>query len=287
MTAAALGLVAGVGLLLVASPFLWPNRTENRMPRPASGALRSRLALAGLPQVGLPLFLVVSIIVGLAIAAGVLAVVPVLVLAGAAGLVGCAVPALVMNWRAGAARRAARVVWPDVVDHLVSAVRSGMPLPEAVATLAAAGPELTRPAFAAFEADHRATGDFAGCISRLKDRLADPIADRILETLRMSREVGGTELVSVLRGLSGYLREDAAIRAEVEARQSWIRNAARLGVAAPWVVLALLSTRPEAAAAYNSSAGVMLVIGGLGVSIVAYRIMLGIGQLPEEHRWFS
>ncbi|WP_243855201.1 type II secretion system F family protein [Diaminobutyricimonas sp. TR449] len=287
MTAAALGVLAGVGLLLVASPFLWPNRAGNRMPRPAVRAFRARLALAGLPQVGVPVFLVVSAIVGLAVAAGVFAVVPVLVLAVAAGLVGCCVPALVVNWRARAARRATRVVWPDVVDQLVSAVRSGMPLPEALATLATAGPTLTRPAFAAFEADHRATGDYAGCINRLKDRLADPIADRILETLRMSREVGGTELVSVLRGLSGYLREETAIRAELEARQSWIRNAARLGVAAPWVVLVLLSTRPEAAAAYNSTAGVLLVIGGLGLTVVAYRIMLGLGQLPEERRWFG
>lgn len=287
MTAAALGLLAGIGLLLVASPFLWPERGGTRMSRPRVRAFRARLALAGLPQVGLPVFLVVSAIVGLAVAAAVFAVLPVLVLAVAAGLVGCCVPALVVNWRAKAARRAARVIWPDVVDQLVSAVRSGMPLPEALSTLASAGPLRARPAFAAFEADHRATGDFAGCITRLKDQLADPIADRILETLRMSREVGGTELVSVLRGLSGYLREEAAIRAEVEARQSWIRNAARLGVAAPWVVLALLSTRPQAAAAYNSTAGVLLVIGGLGVTVVAYRIMLGLGQLPEERRWFG
>ena len=54
----------------------------------------------------------------------------------------------------------------------------------------------------------------------------------------MAREVGGSDVTAVLRGLSGYLREDAALRAEVEARQSWILNAARLGVAAPWLVLA-------------------------------------------------
>jgi tight adherence protein B len=179
------------------------------------------------------------------------------------------------------------VVWPDVVDHLVSAVRSGLALPDSVVTLAYAGPPATRAAFAEFERDYRMTGGFSDSLDRLKDRLADPIADRIIETLRMSREVGGSELTTVLRNLAAYLRQDAAIRAEVEARQSWIVNAAKLGVAAPWIVLALLSTRPEAASAYNTPLGGAVILSGLVLSVIAYRLMIGIGRLPEERRWFG
>ena len=82
-----------------------------------------------------------------------------------------------------------------------------------------------------------ATGTVGGALDDLKNRLADPVADRIVETLRMSREVGGTELPSILRALAAALRQEAAVRSEVEARQSWVVNAARLGVAAPWIVL--------------------------------------------------
>jgi tight adherence protein B len=102
----------------------------------------------------------------------------------------------------------------------------------------------------------------------------------------MSREVGGSELTTVLRNLASYLRQESALRSEVEARQSWVVNAARLGVAAPWIVLLLLATRPEAAVAYNSSAGAVLVIAGLVVTVVAYRIMIAVGRIPEERRWF-
>ena len=102
----------------------------------------------------------------------------------------------------------------------------------------------------------------------------------------MAREVGGTELTTVLRSLASYLREDAAVRAELRARQGWVVNAARLGVAAPWLVLLLLASRPEAAAAYDTPAGSVVILGGLLVSIVAYRIMLRVGRLPEEERWF-
>ena len=75
-----------------------------------------------------------------------------------------------------------------------------------------------------------------------------------------------------------------AVRAEVEARQSWVVNAARLGVAAPWIILVLLSTRPEAALAYNTPAGSAVIAGGLVLSLLAYRIMIALGRLPEERR---
>lgn len=284
-----LGCLLGLGLLLSASPFLWPAGSV-MIPRRATRFLsrsRDRMVQAGLRNTSFATFASVSAIVGIAVAAVVFAFVPVVGLASVAGLVALATPTVIVGWRARVQRRASRVVWPDVVDHLVSAVRSGLALPDGVASLAHSGPPTTREAFAAFERDYQATGNFARCLDRLKDRLADPIADRILETLRMSREVGGSELPSVLRNLAKYLRQESAIRGEVEARQSWVMNAARLGAAAPWVVLVLLSTRPEAAAAYNTPAGVALIVGGLLVTVVAYRTMIALARLPEERRWFQ
>lgn len=177
-----------------------------------------------------------------------------------------------------------RALWPDVVDNLVSAVRAGMSLPEAIGQLGDRGPEQLRPAFRRFAEDYRATGRFSDCLDRLKARLADPVADRIVESLRLAREVGGTDLGRLLRTLSQFLRDDARTRAELEARQGWTVNAARLALAAPWAVLALLALRPEAVAAYDSAAGTLvLLVGGL-VSIAAYRIMLRVARLPEEER---
>jgi tight adherence protein B len=61
-------------------------------------------------------------------------------------------------------------------------------------------------------------------------------------------------------------------------------NAARLAVAAPWVVLALLASRPEAVDAYNSPTGVVVLAVGAALSVVAYRVMVRVGRLPEETR---
>ncbi|HSP51434.1 MAG TPA: type II secretion system F family protein [Cryobacterium sp.] len=281
----ALGGLLGAGLLLLAAPFLWP-RTGGRTRSRTSGRLRTNLAQAGLGSLPLPAFVALSLVLGLAVAALSQAILGIAALSIVAALAGLALPTLMVAWRVRARRRANRAVWPDVVDHLVSAVRSGLALPDSVGSLAGAGPLSTRPAFAEFAREYQATGNFGIAVDGLKAALADPVADRILETLRMAREVGGSDLTVVLRSLAAWLRQDAAIRSEVEARQSWIVNAARLGVAAPWIVLLLLASRPEAAVAYNTSAGVVVIVGGLGVSVVAYRLMVALGRLPEERRWF-
>ena len=66
-----------------------------------------------------------------------------------------------VSGRARARRIRHRGLWPDLVDHLVAAVRAGMPLPEALASLEHAGPEHTRARFADFAARMRRSGHFA------------------------------------------------------------------------------------------------------------------------------
>ena len=61
-------------------------------------------------------------------------------------------------------------------------------------------------------------------------------------------------------------------------------SAARLAVAAPWVVLLLLATQSTTLAAYDSPAGSAILLCGGAVCVVAYRVMLRIGRLPEDVR---
>lgn len=281
----ALGLTLAAGLLLVLAPVFWPRRRPDREARPSR--MREVLAQAGLPRVEPAVVGAVGVVLGVGAGAVGQALLGVVALSVAVGVGASVAPAWAIVARARRNRAAHRVVWPDVIDQLVSAVRSGLGLPESVAALAASGPVSIRAAFSDFERNYRITGSFSLALEALKAQLADPVADRILETLRMAREVGGTDLTSVLRALGANLRQESAIRSEVAARQSWVVNAARLGVAAPWVVLVLLSTRPEAAEAYNSPSGVALVAGGLAVSVVAYLLMVRLGRLPDERRWFA
>jgi tight adherence protein B len=175
-------------------------------------------------------------------------------------------------------------VWPEAIDNLASAVRAGMSLPEGLAGLSVRGPAELRAAFARFGAAYRATGRFNDCLDSVKDDLADPVGDRVCETVRVAREVGGSDLGAVLRTLSELLRTEARTRAELETRQGWVINAARLAVAAPWLVLLLLGTETSTLHAFDSPGGGLLLGVGAAICVVAYRIMLRIGRLPEERR---
>jgi tight adherence protein B len=200
------------------------------------------------------------------------------------GIFAAGLPVGLVRWQAKRRSAVLRELWPDVVDHLRSAIRAGLSLPEALMQLGYKGPEPLRGVFLDFAADYRSGGSFSLALDRLKDRLGDPVADRIVEALRLTREVGGSDLGRLLGTLSGFLRESARTRSELEARQSWTVNAARLAVAAPWILLLLMSTRPEAMAAYARPTGLAVLVVGLGVSALCYRLMLRIAALPEEER---
>ena len=284
-----LGCAVGAGVLLCVSPWLWPRTAQRPERRPSKLAvrIRDRMAQAGLGHVPVFAVVLVSLLAGLMLAAVAALLTGIIALAPIAFAAGVALPVVGLQWRARSKRNRMATVWPEVIDHITAGVRSGLAIPEALVQVATAGPEAVRSEFRAFAADYRSTGRFEYSVDRLKAALADPVADRILETLRMARQVGGGEVGSVLRQLGSYLRVEHAIRGEVVARQSWIVYAARLGLVAPWLVLLALSFRPEAAQAYNTPGGMAVILCGAVVTLIAYRIMIAIGRLPEDERSFA
>lgn len=280
------GGVLAAGILLTVAPWLWP-ATSRRSRDTRAGALARLLDAAGLPRVSPGMVVIVSGCCGAVGASAAWLTTQVAALGAVAAVAAASAPLVWLRARRRRLLRLRRGLWPDVCDLLIASVRAGMSLPDAVASLADSAPAGLRPAFAGFARDVAASGHFDSSAQRLKVALSDPVGDRIIETLRMARQVGGTELAPVLRALAASVRADASLRAEVESRQSWIRGAAVLGVAAPWVILALLALRPEGARAYGSPEGVVLVLAGGAVSFVAFRAMLRLGRLPEPRRWFG
>jgi tight adherence protein B len=193
-------------------------------------------------------------------------------------------PMSVLRSRVASRRRRFRDAWPDAIATVIAAVRAGQSLPEACVSLVDRGPIELRSGFRAFTTTYRASASFIAGLERLRDELADPIADRVVAALMLTYEVGGTELIRVLRSLSDFVREDLRVRKEIEARWSWTVTAARTAAAAPWIVLLLMATRPEAAAAYNSGTGAMVIGAGGIATVVGYRLMLRAARLPDERR---
>lgn len=285
MSAIIIGLLLGAGVFCIYWSF-WPRTARPaRAGRPTlADRVGDELVQAGFDTVSPGQLLAGCLVVFVVVFLGALSmtrVVPIAVCFAAMAGYG---PRALVVMRARKRRTQLRDLWPDAVDNIASAVRAGLALPEALSQLAIRGPEELRPAFAAFAEDYRSTGRFHDCLTRLKDRLADPVADRLVESLRIAREVGGSDLGRVLRTLSTFLREDARTRAELETRQGWTINAARLAAAAPWVVLAMMSLQRDSLRAYGSAAGTAVLAVGAAVTLLAYRLMVRIGRLPEDDR---
>jgi tight adherence protein B len=273
-------LVAGVLLLALEATGTHRPRSR-RAPGTGVSEWMTRAGVGGAPPGELLAFcLAMAAVTGLAL----LAVTHALWLALAFAVLAGYLPVAVLRARHGRRQRERREVWPDAIDHLVSAVRAGMSLPDAVSALAERGPEALREPFLHFTAAYHATGRFGEALDQLKQELADPAADRVVEALRVAREVGGSELGRTLRTLSAFLRDEHRVRRELEARQSWVIVAARLAFGTPWLVLLLLATKPEAVAAYRRPGGAMVIAAGATLATAGYRLMLRIGRLPVEER---
>ena len=266
-----LSLILGLGVCLI---YLSCFPDNGKPPKPSNDpALVVALRKAGMHSLTPRTFMWVSVASGVSASVLLLMVTQLLPLGLLSLIGGFAAPRVIVNHRARAADARIWQLWPDAVDHLRSAIRAGLSLPEALIQLSYRGPEELRDAFAHFSRDYRASGEFVPSLNRLKEYLSDPVADTIIEALKIAREVGGSDL--------------ARTRSELLARQSWTVNAARLSCVAPWFVLCLMATQPAARMVYNSFAGAMLMIAGAAISLAAYRLMLRIGELPRERRVFG
>jgi tight adherence protein B len=177
--------------------------------------------------------------------------------------------------------------WPEVIDHLMSGIQSGLSLTESLAGLSTRGPEILRPAFTEFRSSLYRHGDIGEAINELKDLFHHHGSDQIFQALLISKALGGSELLAILRTLGDFLRQDLALRREIEVKHGWIKNSAHLSAAAPWILLLLLSTQPSTAAAYSTPTGVAILIAGLFMTAIAYMWMNRLGRLPQTPRVFT
>ena len=177
--------------------------------------------------------------------------------------------------------------WPEVIDHLVSAIQSGISLTEALTELSTRGPIVMRPAFANFKSRVFEDGNFDQGIEYLAERFKSHASDQIFQALLISKSLGGSELLSILRTLGNFLREDLALRNEIAVKQSWIKNSAHLSSAAPWLLLLLLAMQPSTVHAFSTVTGAGILFIGLLMTVLAYIWMTFLSRLPSVPRVFG
>ncbi len=175
---------------------------------------------------------------------------------------------------------------PELIDILISGVQSGLSLNESLIGLSSRGPEVLRLHFSTFHEELFAHGDFNRALSQVQEELSHPNTDLIFEALRISKALGGAELLNILRLLGNFIREDLTLRREIAVKHNWIRNSAHLSASAPWILLLLLSTQPTTASAFSNVSGILILLAGLALTACAYLWMNKLSQMPVANRVF-
>lgn len=133
MQGAGWGLVLGLGLAGIWWSF-WPRATRVGPRRGARRLerLQDQIVLAGVRGLGARTLLVLSVTAGLIVLLLLYAVTRVWTVSLCFGVMASWLPLAVVASRARRRRSKLRGVWPDAVDHVQSAVRAGLALPEAL-----------------------------------------------------------------------------------------------------------------------------------------------------------
>ena len=189
-----------------------------------------------------------------------------------------------LSIRARARARQVSDEWPTVLESLESAAQSGMSLLDSIRDLAESSQLLVSKDFAiAYQLCERGLG-LDAALTQLKQRFGLSICDSTIETLRLVNDSGGAGYLSALRHQSRAIRASSSVSQQIQAKQGWVLGTAKVAVAAPWLIVVLLSGRTENAAAYSSLQGSMLLFAGLAASVVAVYLISKIGKTDEQIR---
>lgn len=212
---------------------------------------------------------------------------------GLTGIVWVAVPpAIAVGLLPGlywSRRRAVRLAataeaWPDALRDLSASVAAGLSLARSLDALATSGPPPLREAMAGYPATARALG-VVPALEVVRARLADPVADRVIEVLRVAHERGGSAVPQLLGDLADATGEDLRVEEEIRTESLEQRINARAVFVLPWLVLVLLSAREGPFRDfYGSSAGLVVIAAGAGLSAFGAVVVGRLARRETEPR---
>lgn len=174
-------------------------------------------------------------------------------------------------------------LWPQVFDSFYSAQAAGIELSEQLVELAQRGPLPLRRAFGRLGEDLGQLS-LADALERFTAGLQSREADLMAMLLTLSSELGGVGQRQAWRAASEHLRQSLRLHGEVVAKQSWVVGSAKVALLAPWVIALLLMQLQSNRAAFATSAGTLVLLGGLMLSLLGYLGVSTMGRLPIQPR---
>jgi tight adherence protein B len=176
--------------------------------------------------------------------------------------------------------REIQTAWPDGLRDLAASISAGHSLTQALTNVADTGPPALREAFARFPLLARMLG-MVPALEIVKEELADPTSDRVIEVLILAYERGGSIVKQIIEDLVVATTRDVKVLDEIESEGLEMKINARAVLVMPWLVLIALTVRAGPFREfYRSSAGFVVVVVGAALSGLG---ALWIGRLGRQH----
>jgi tight adherence protein B len=253
----------------------------------ARGRVKEWMTQAGLDEVKPSEFLTMMLVLFVLTAGCLFAVFGGVVPAVLGGLFAALFPVAGSRARRERRRSEAQEAWPRMIEEIRLLTGSvGRSIPQALFEVGARAPAELRPAFQATHREWLLSTDFERTVAVLEDRLADPTADVVCETLLVAHEVGGSDVDRVLESLAADRIQDLQGRKDARSRQAGARFARRFVLLVPLgMALAGLGIG-NGRAAYQTAAGQTAVVVALAMIAGCWWWAGRIMRLPDEQRIF-
>lgn len=177
--------------------------------------------------------------------------------------------------------------WPDGLRDILASVSAGRPITHALNAVVQSGPEPLRVAFARFPLLARMLGTVPA-LEIVKEELAHPTSDRVIEVLILAHERGGRIVKEILEDLVASTTRDLKVQQEIATDGLEMQINARAVVCLPWLVLlALTFNDGPFRDFYRSQAGLIVVLIGGALSAFGYTLISRLGRNVAEARVFG
>ena len=174
--------------------------------------------------------------------------------------------------------------WPDVIRDLVTHLRASMSVHASLCEIGRTGPLPLRPFFNRY-AGLSATLDHRSALEVVREELADPLSDRVIEVILVAFEQGTTVVMEVLSDLAESTTADLRLTEQITTSQLETKLESRGAAVLPFVVLGLLCTSTAGYREfYTTPAGWVVVIFGGLMALGGMLTINRLGIIPSEHR---
>lgn len=278
--AAALFVYFALGIALRVVPS-WLHR--DRMRRSPSATSREWLQQAD-ADVTPAQFVAVSLALGAVAGLAVGSAVGVPALGVVAAVLAATVPRMVFAQRRAALVQARLRAWPDALRDIITHLRASLSMHASLCEVGRSGPMPLRPYF------HRYAGlsgalDQRSALEVVREDLADPMSDRVIEVLLVAFDQGSGVVIDILQDLAESSAEDLRLLDEIETLQLETKLEARGAAILPFVVLAMLCVfTPGYRAFYATPLGWVVIAMGALMSCGGLLAIRRLGRVPSEER---